>query len=68
MLVEHENQSKSDDKCSSDDDGILSDDASHLLSETLHISLDQPIFATIFLADRRMEIPENVSHQVKKSP
>ena len=36
MLVEHENQSKSDDKSSSDDDGILSDNASQFSGETLH--------------------------------
>ena len=35
MLVERENQSKSDDKSSSEDDGILSDNASQFSGETL---------------------------------
>ena len=48
MLVEHENQSKSDDKSSSDDDGILSDNASQFSGETLHSAPVTDISGDIF--------------------
>ena len=66
LLVGQENETHSDNESVHDDAGHLSDYAGRLMSKTLPTALEQPISLVIFWADQRMEIPENVSHQVKK--